>query len=63
MGEEPRCPLREIGRRFGVSHTYDQKLVREFLRQTQQDAQAAAQYKVWIGRLESRTYDFNLRQW
>lgn len=23
----------------------------------------AAQYKVWIGRLESRTCDFKLRQW
>ncbi len=23
----------------------------------------AAQYKVWTGRLESRTYDFRLRQW
>ena len=23
----------------------------------------AAQYKVWTGRLESRTYKFNLRQW
>jgi hypothetical protein len=23
----------------------------------------AAQYKVWTGRLESRTYDFKLRQW
>jgi hypothetical protein len=30
MGEEPRCPLREIARRLGVSHTYVQKLVREF---------------------------------
>jgi len=23
----------------------------------------AAQYKVWTGRLESRTYSFKLRQW
>ena len=23
----------------------------------------AAQYKVWTGRLESRTYNFKLRQW
>jgi hypothetical protein len=31
MDEEPRCPLREIARRLGVSHTYVQKLVREFV--------------------------------
>jgi hypothetical protein len=30
MDEEPRCPLRAIARRLGVSHTYVQKLVREF---------------------------------
>jgi transcriptional regulator with XRE-family HTH domain len=30
MGEEPRCPLRELARRLGVSQTYIQKLVRGF---------------------------------
>jgi hypothetical protein len=30
MGEEPRCPLRELARRLGVSQTYVQKLVRKF---------------------------------
>jgi hypothetical protein len=30
MDEEPRCSLRELARRLGVSHTYIQKLVREF---------------------------------
>ena len=30
MGEEPRCSLRGLARRLGVSHTYIQKLLREF---------------------------------
>ena len=42
--KEPRCGVRQIARRLGVSHTYIQKLVREFAADTRNAVQQQRAY-------------------
>lgn len=65
--KDPRCGCRQIARRLGVSHTYIQKLVREFVKDTRNVVQQQRAYGLAtfseLGRARQETAQLRERGW